>query len=107
MKSKFQIVSKKGEVKKSPPETIIEDSSDEEMLLEFLKQQVSDLEESMKNNKRIPLQRAAIIFCFGESDSFEESLQQFQFVSFNIPTSEFFLLVDTMKTKYIQDITQS
>ena len=105
LKQKFQIVSEKGRIKKSSKKS--KDLSNEEMLLKFLKNQVVELEEFMKESDRIPLQKAAIIFCFGNDESFEESVNQFQFMSFNITTPEFFLLIDTMKSKYIQDLTQS
>lgn len=103
MKKKFQVISP-GETK-TPKET--PPLSNAELILEFLKTQVEELEEYIKDDNNTPLQKAVIIYCFGETDLFEDSARNFQYVSVDMPTPDFFILTDKMKLRYLQDLDES
>ena len=104
MNKKFQVINPD---KKQPEETETPDISNDKLILKFLKTQVEELEEYIKDKDSTPLQKAIIIYCFGETDSFEEAIRSFQYISVDMPTADFFLLVEKMKMRYIQDLDGS
>lgn len=102
MNRKFQVINPGEETtpKKDP-------LSNAELILEFLKTQVKELEIYNKDPSETPLQKAVVIYCFGDTDSFEETIKTFQFISVDMTTPEFFILADKMKMRYIQDLDGS
>lgn len=100
---KFQVINPEY----NTPQEIEQPGSNAELILQFLKTQVEELEEYIKDDTKTPLQKAVVIYCFGETDSFEEALRSFQFISVDLPTQDFFILTDKMKMRYIQDLDGS
>lgn len=101
MPKKFQVINP-GEIKATKETPSL---SNAELILNLLKEQINELEEYIKDGNT-PLQKIAIIYCFGETDSFEDSVRNFQFVSVDMPTVNFFMLADKMKMRYLQDLDE-
>lgn len=107
MSKKFQVISQGDSVPTPTDENEPVDTSklsNAELIIDFMRSQVKEMEEYHARGEEIPLQKAILIYCFGHTNDFEEAASGFQFISIDMHTPDFFLLVEKMKQDYLRNL---